>query len=379
MTQTTTTTVTSSPRPLGPESGAEREPLAPQRLRRAMKAYTTRYAAAAIDADPEGYHLLRGDGVVPAAGDLVLARVVEIGKHTRLEGPGSRRQLLFPGQEIVVAYGDRYAPDQFLAEVPGDLGSCHLVAAGGVAGLVTEKHADVDDPTVLEPIGLLGDSAGRVTLQRHAPHTLGPLSGPSDDGPLVVAVLGTSMNSGKSTTLAALVNGLSGSGLVVSAGKATGTGAGGDPNMFRDAGATRVLDFTDFGLASTFGLDAEEVLRLWDALVDALGADGPDVVVVEIADGLYQGETSQLLADPRFAGRVDAVLFAAQDALGASAGVQALQGHGLPVIAASGVMTASPLAAGEARAALAVPVVDTYDLCEAAVARGLVTAGAQVA
>lgn len=349
-----------------------RAALDPQRLRRVKKSYTTRYVAAAVDADPAGYSLLSGPDVRPVSGDVVVARVVEIGKHTRLEGPASRRQLMFPGQEILVAYGDRYAPDQFLAEVPEDLRTCHLVAAGGVAGTVVDQHAAIEDATVIEPLGLLSDQAGVVTLARHAPHRVGsaPASRPTD-GPLVVAVLGTSMNSGKSTTLACLVNGLSNAGLVVSAGKATGTGAGGDANLFRDAGATRVLDFTDFGHPSTFRLDVARIRDLWSALVDTLAQDGPDVVVVEIADGLYQGETSRLLADPVFGSRVDAVLFAAQDALGAAAGVDELRRHGLPVVAASGVLTASPLAGAEARAALPITVVDTYDLCDPTVATGL--------
>jgi hypothetical protein len=37
--------------------------------------------------------------------------------------------VLFVGDEILVAYGHRYAPAQFLAEVPPDLGGCHLNAA----------------------------------------------------------------------------------------------------------------------------------------------------------------------------------------------------------------------------------------------------------
>lgn len=363
-------------------SATERVPLDPQRLRRAKKAYTTRHLAAAVDADPQGYHLLSGSAITPAAGDVVLARVVAIGKHTRLEGTGSRRQLLFPGQEVLVAYGARYAPDQFLAEVPGDLQTCHLVAAGGVAGTVTGKHADMEDPTVLEPLGLLADQRGRLTLAHHAPQAVGPATPPGRPGgrvPQVVAVLGTSMNSGKSTALACLVNGLTNAGLVVSAGKATGTGAGNDANLFRDAGATRVLDFTDFGLPSTFGLDADRVRALWCSLVDALALDGPDVVVVEIADGVYQDETARLIADPVFAERVDAALFAAQDALGATAGVAELHRHDLPVVAASGLLTASPLAAAEARGVLPVPVIGTYDLCDGAVASALLRTSSEVA
>ncbi|MDN7121132.1 DUF1611 domain-containing protein [Nocardioides sp. ChNu-153] len=367
-----------------PSAAADRtvRTLDPRRLRAAKLAYTTRHVAADVATSGTGYSLVSGSGVVPRAGDVVLARVTSIGKHTRLEGPGSRRQLLFPGDEVVVAYGARYAPDQFLAEVPGDLGPCHLVAAGGLAGTVVEQHAAITEATAIEPLGLLADAEGVVTLARTAPYGVdarGRLGDRPAGGPLVVAVLGTSMNSGKSTTLACLVNGLTAAGLVVSAGKATGTGAGNDAHLFRDAGATRVLDFTDFGLPSTYRLRPAEVRGLWSALVDELALDRPDVVVVELADGLYQGETSALVADPSFATEVDAVLFAAQDAMGAVAGTTVLREHGLPVAAASGVVTSSPLATGETRRALAaadVPVVGTSDLCDPAVATRLVRARA---
>ncbi|WP_210725695.1 DUF1611 domain-containing protein [Arthrobacter silvisoli] len=315
--------------------------------------------------------MLAGAGVVPAAGDIVLARVLEIGQHQRLESPASRRQMLFPGDEILVAYGHRYAPDQFLAEVPETLGPCHLIAAGGLAGQVVAQHASMDEPTAIEVLGLLTDSDGTVTLGRLAPHRVRSWPGGLPTRPPVIAVLGTSMNSGKSTTLGCLVNGLVNAGLTVSAGKATGTGAGNDSRLFADAGASRVLDFTDFGFPTTFNCEYELVRDLLPSLVDALSSADTDVVVVEIADGLYQGETRRLLADPVFRETVDQVVFSAADALGATAGLQLLHNAGLTVGAVSGRLTASPLASGEAAAVLPVQVIDTYDLCGANVAMGL--------
>ncbi len=67
--------------------------------------------------------------VAPRHGDLVLARGA-IGQHAKLELTTSRRAALYPGDEIVVAIGTRYASDQFEAELPPDLGPCHLVGAG---------------------------------------------------------------------------------------------------------------------------------------------------------------------------------------------------------------------------------------------------------
>ncbi|WP_411720933.1 DUF1611 domain-containing protein [Mycetocola sp.] len=348
-----------------------------ERAVKVRAAYTTRFVATEFTKRPEDFHMLAGSEVHPEAGDVVIARVTELGKHTRLESPTSRRQLLFVGQEIMVAYGNRYAPDQFLAHVPDSLEPCHLVAGGGLAGYVIETHASIGAATAIEPIGLLATREGVVNLRDFSPLQVGSpslaaVAALGSRRPPVIAVLGTSMNSGKSTTLACLVNGLSNAGLTVAAGKATGTGAGNDPNLFIDAGAFPVCDFTDFGYPTTFKLAYEEVRNLLAAMIDEQAAFGADVVVIEIADGLYQGETSRLLRDPLFATYVDTVVFAAQDALGARAGLDLLHDAAVPVAAVSGLLTASPLAAAEASAWIDVPVIVTYDLCRPEVAAALI-------
>jgi hypothetical protein len=284
---------------------------------------------------------------------------------------------LYVGDEVLVAYGHRYAPDQFLAQVPDNLGSCHLIAAGGVAGLVTEQHALMGQPTQLDPVGLLADHEGVLNLAHLSPRvwdaaeTHAAPESATAGRPHVIAVLGTSMNSGKSTALSCLVKGLTRAGLVVAAGKATGTGSGNDPGMFVDAGAVRVLDFTDFGFPTTFQLDHGRIRGMFSSLVAALTKPAPDVVVIEIADGVYQEETRRLLLDPVFRTAVDGVVFAATDALGAIAGLQVIRSANLDVSAVSGVLTSSPLAAREFAAASDVPVLTTSSLCDPAVAVSL--------
>lgn len=335
-----------------------------RRLVAAKKAYTTRFVADALKADSSGYRLLTGPDLVPAAGDIVLARVDRIGQLPRLESPASRRQTLFVGDEVLLAYANRYAPDQVLAEVPGDLAPCHLIAAGGLAGQVTLRHGDVGSPTQLTPVGLLADSNGRLNLKQFAPCSLDS-DAPHRVRPHVVAVLGTSMNSGKSTAAACLIRGLSSAGLRVAAGKITGTGAGGDPLLFHDAGAAKVLDFTDYGYPTTFRLETAELSNLAASMVKALAESDPEVIVVEIADGVYQSETRHLLNTAVLHTLVDSVLFAAADALGASAGVDLLRSAGHAPAAVSGMITVSPLAAAEAAAELDVPVLGTYELARA--------------
>jgi hypothetical protein len=138
--------------------------------------------------------------------------------------------------------------------------------------------------------------------------------------------------------------------------------------LFHDSGASRVLDFTDFGYASTYRLEHEAVRSLLVSLVCELADSRPDVIVVEVADGLYQAETARLLKDPLFKQQVDKVVFAAGEALGATAGQILLTAQGLRPVAISGMLTASPLARREAAAALDVPVLDKEELASAQVA-----------
>ncbi len=334
-----------------------------ERLCRAKSAYTVRHVRVESLAA-----VLSGD-YSPKAGDLVLARVDRLGHHKRLELADGRKALLFPGDEIVLAYANRYAPNQFEAFVPGDLGPCDLVAAGGVAARVSCRRSGISEPTKLIPIGVLADREGSP-LNLMSWRLTEPV--PSTNRPTAFAVVGTSMDSGKTTAAAGLIRGLVNAGLSVGAAKVTGTGAGGDLWMFADAGASQVLDFTHAGYASTYRCSHEEVKGIFKALTGHLAMAGVDVMVVEVADGVFQDETAALLQDPMFGEHIDATLFASGDALGAVAGVAHLNAIGIEPAAVTGLLTASPLAAREARRALGgTLVIDAAELAHSRVAEQL--------
>ena len=308
----------------------------------------------------------------PKTGDLVLARVDALGHHAKLQLPEGRRCRLFPGDTIVVAYGNRYACEQFEAEVPTGLGPCHLVAGGGIASCALSWHDQISrGPTRITPLGLLGDEAGQVLNLRDfaiaPPATTRPKPG-------VIAVLGTRMSAGKTQTAAFLLRGLRAAGYRVGYVKVTGTGAGGDTWLLRDAGADRVLDFTDAGMASTYLADIERIEAAMHTLVQDMAAHGMDIVVMEVADGVCQRETRQLIAGEAFACTVDGLILAADDALGAGAGVAALQEvMAAPIIALSGSLTASPLQRREAEAASGIDSYSCGELAYADTAKKLLT------
>jgi dethiobiotin synthetase len=321
------------------------------RLRRANWSFMTRRVDQNI-----ATRLLTAEAT-PEAGDVVLARIDALGHHANLHLPSGRKRHLFVGDEVVLAYGNRYASSQFEALVPGELGPCHLVAGGGMAGRAVSWHRSiVRGPTRITPLGLVGRADGRrINLRDFA---LRPLQLREEaDGPTTIAVLGTSMDSGKTQSACFLARGLTVAGLRVGYAKATGTGAGGDVGWLEDAGADPVLDFTDVGMASTYLARMETLEQGMETLLATIRAKGVDAVLVEIADGVLQRETAALLQSETFNRCIDAVMLAAQDSMGAVAGVDWLRRHcARPVLAMCGVVSASPLQEIEAQAATGLEV-----------------------
>lgn len=306
--------------------------------------------------------------VRPRTGDLVLARVDRIGHHARLELTTGRRAHLHVGDEIIVAYAHRYAPDQFEAHVPLGLSPTHLVASGGIASEMHSRCGDVRRPTDISPMGLVADYRG-VPLNVGA---FGLLPCPvPEHTPVTVVVLGTSMNAGKTTTAHRLVRGLAVAGHSPGAAKVTGTGAGGDYWLMIDAGAHAVLDFTDVGLASTYRIEMAALERKAVELIHHLAQAGCGAIVVEVADGVFQQETARLMQSELFRSRIDGVIFAAADAVGAIGGLERLRALELPVVALAGKLTRSPLAVREAAAACDLPVLTLDELGDPATASAL--------
>lgn len=329
------------------------------RLSNAKRGFTTRHVA-----DASIRTLITGV-VRPNAGDLVLVRVDKIGQHSRIQLPSGRPAALFVGDEIVVCYGNRYAPNQFTAEVPRNLEPCHLVAAGGVAAKSIARHHKMKPPTAITPIGLLADAAGK-TLNLRDFHL--PAVAPAPGRAKIFAVAGTTMDSGKTTAAAFLIKGLTRGGARVAGIKVTGTGSSNDTALMLDAGAVGVFDFVDAGHVSTYRVPTKEIERIFRHLVDHAQHADVDYIVVEIADGPLQAETAALLSADSFSESIRGVIFCATDAMGAMAGVEWLERRGVPVLAVSGLLTTAPLAAAEANAATKLPILSRDDLARADIA-----------
>jgi molybdopterin-guanine dinucleotide biosynthesis protein len=320
-----------------------------ERLLNAKVAYTPRNLRLASVAA-----LWQEDDVIPNAGDMLLAKVTKIGHQSELELMHDRHSALLIGEEIIVCYGNRYAPDQFEAQVPKDLKSCDLVAAGGIAARMNHRHASVAS-TSIQPIGLLADSHGkRINLKDTTLPKLVSLF----PHPYTVAVVGATMAAGQTTTAATVIYGLTNAGYTVGAAKVTGTGSGKDAWLMTEAGAKLTLDFTHAGFPSTYLATPEQIDNIMEMLVTHLSVARVDAIVIEIADDLLQCETAALLNSRVFAKIVDSVILAADDVADAVAGVEYLKRNKLPVAAISGRLTDSLMAIIDAIDVAGLPVLD---------------------
>jgi hypothetical protein len=279
----------------------------------------------------------------PVPGDLALVRVEKAGFHKQLTTADNRRMRLYPGAQFVGVFGNRYASDAYEAEVEG-VKDLSLLTGAGMIGTVKSKHGTMAEPTRISLVGFVrGRSAKRLNLKELFFKPTQSRRRPAN----LIYIVGSSMNSGKTTTAARLIRGLSDLGLKVVACKLTGSVSNHDPDELAAAAARKVIDFSDYGFASTYLCSKKNLIDLFHTMLADVADVAPDVVLMELADGLLQRETALLLTDPEIKQAGRGVVLSAAGSISALWGVQHLRRLDHRVIAVSGKFTSSPLAMRE--------------------------------
>ena len=321
------------------------------------------YAMSRVPNLPQTWEQAKGcvrmDSERPCVNNILISQIAQIGRHTRLDLRDTSKSKLFVGDLVGLVLSPRYATGQFQAVIPENLETVHFVCAGGVCGQVSGIPVEMKQPTLLKPMGYLVNEQGqRVELGDHAL----PVGKPNLQGTQVMCVVGSAMDSGKTTAAFSLINGLVRAGLRVGAAKITGTASAKDLTYFQAAGACRVLDFTHAGYGATADLEPHQLEDVADRILHDLMLDKPDVIVLEIADGVTQRETEILLDLFARKGTLDKMLYTCNDALGVDGGVRRLTQRGLPVCGVSGMVTRSALSTAEARRETTLPIYTRDDL-----------------
>ena len=282
----------------------------------------------------------------PKAGDIGLFQIIEVDRHSSLQCLDTRSHSIFDGDYVLAAFGDRYATSQYEGYVPETpLDVYHVIGAGGVIGIVRTKNAALEDyePTTVKLIGYCCDESGAVIntmfrgKKRHA------FTGTVPGDAKIILSIGSTMDSGKTTTAAHIARGLKSTGKQVAFIKLTGTVYTKDIDYVTDCGADIAMDFSNMGFPSTYLQDKETILDIYQSLLEEIGQYNPAYIVMEIADGLFQRETSFLLNDKRFMSTIHNTVFSCGDSLSVMSGLEVLKQMNIQPCMISGRFTMSPL------------------------------------
>jgi hypothetical protein len=296
------------------------------------------WACRALDAT-KSYCLLREPFGLPRVGDVAVVEVGTVRNHTAIHMADHKRMRLYPGDKLVGVFGNRYATDAYEAEVR-TADEIHILTTAGMLGTVISRHRNTRSPTETRMLGYLADGSGRrINLKSLRVQTV-----VSGELPVkVVLAVGTGMNSGKTTTSTKLVKSLLRTGARVAACKLTGSVCHRDNFELRATSAPFVCDFSDYGFPSTYLCGQEELADLFRTMAADCLQSQPDVVVMEIADGVLQRETQMILTDERVRRSVAGVVLAAPCSSSALFGVERVRQFGHQVIGVSGIISNSPL------------------------------------
>ncbi|MDX6269419.1 MAG: hypothetical protein QOD28_642 [Acidobacteriota bacterium] len=277
------------------------------------------------------------------AGDVVVVRALtESATYNQLELVTGRLAKINQGDVLAGVLGSRRALKGFVGDVPETVAAgdeLHLLNMGGVIGLCTGHHSSLSDAIRVEVIGLVYDEAARV---RNIGDAALPLRGQLGASAPLVVIAGACMNSGKTFAATELIRRATAAGLRVAAGKLSGVAALRDTLNMADHGAVATASFLDCGLPSTVGVG--DLAPVAKSIVGKLNESAPDMIVIELGDGILGGySVESVFDDAELRGAMAALVYCASDYVGAWGGIELLKRRGLTVDLVAGSVTDSQM------------------------------------
>lgn len=197
----------------------------------------------------------------------------------------------------------------------------------------------MSDAIRVEVLGLVYDEAARVRNIGDAALPLRERMGES--APLVI-IAGACMNSGKTYAATELIRRATAAGMRVAAGKLSGVAALRDTLNMADHGAVATASFLNCGLPSTVGVG--DLAPVAKSIVAKLNESAPDMIVIELGDGILGGySVDSIFDDAELRGAMAALIYCASDYVGAWGGIELLGRRGLTVDLVAGSVTDSQM------------------------------------
>lgn len=302
---------------------------------------------------------------IPKAGDVAIFKVLDIGKHKAIQNSEGKNSYIFPGDYIMATFGNRYATNQFEGYVPKKIHNQYqILGQGGCIGVLKSTHAKFDliGATQLKLVGYAVHKSGKIINTKYLNEQEEKFRPNNYIKPQIILSVGSSMDSGKTTSAAYLCRGLKNAGKKVAFVKLTGTVFSKDKRFVKDCGAHIAVDFSNIGFPSTYMCSLSELLNLYQKLLSKVSKINPDYIVMEIADGLLQRETNLLLNHKPFTQTIDHIMLSCGDSLGVLSGLNYLNEIEFKPFGICGLINASPLLVDEVTKTIDIPVFNLSDL-----------------
>jgi len=219
-----------------------------------------------------------------ARGNVCVVRALgEKRVYNMIELVTGRMAKISRGDVIAGVLGERRALQGFAGVLPDRLSRgdvLNVLNLGGVIGRAVSYNREYGQPLRVEVLGTAAGDNGPVNIKNYS----FDISSDLKVHVPVITVSGTSMNSGKTVAAASITRELSWKGYRVCSAKVSGISALKDILNMEDHGAIKALSFLDFGYPST--VNSEEVPFIAKGALNELAGYNPDVVIIELGDGL---------------------------------------------------------------------------------------------
>lgn len=298
-------------------------------------------------------------------GVLVALRVLNNKtRYNTLELTSGRMATVTQGDIVVGALGHRKALRGYSGHLPATLAVGDIIQIlniGGVLGICDSANPDVGPPFNGEVLGTvlhfpyLGERIGVPARAGARPFEAEPVL--DTRGVPVVALAGTCMDSGKTAAACAIVSRLRHIGYSVSACKATGVSLRRDIHAMEDAGARETMIFSDLGIVATTAANGPALTR---SLLTHLARNRPDVIVLELGDGLIGAYgVEAILTDAEIRSVLTAVVLCANDPVSAWGGAKILREQfAIEPTLVTGPATDNSVGVDQIRARLELPAIN---------------------
>jgi hypothetical protein len=285
------------------------------------------------------------ENLSPKSGDVVVVRALsESVTYGNLELPNGRLAKINRNDILLGVLGKRRALKGFFGDVPTKIKSgdkLHLLNMGGVIGVCSGHHSRLSDAIEVEVLGAVISEQLSVnsSFLNIADNALKSSNSLNESAPIVI-IAGTCMNSGKTVAATEIVKQASHAGLRVAGAKMSGVACLRDTLNMQDCGAFATASFLDCGLPSTVGVD--DLAPIAKAILNKLNDSNPDLIVVELGDGIVGGySVDSLLFDEEIKNATASFIFCASDYVGVIGGIEVLKRFGITIDVIAGSVTDS--------------------------------------